>query len=65
MHTSSGLLIYLGQRLGTVGLTLLVLLAVALVVAMGLAVAVVVAGDPFAAGADPVQVAPFRWVRRG
>lgn len=62
MHTTSELLTALGQRLGRAGVLPLVLLAVALVVALGLTGAL--ADDLFTAGADPVQVAPFRWFSR-
>ena len=62
MPTTSGHLTHLGQRLGTPALALIVLLAVAVVLAMGLTVAI--AGELFAASADPVQVAPFRWAQR-
>ena len=62
MYTTGGSLTSLGQRLGSSGMLLLVLLALAVIVALGLTVAF--AGGLFAAGADPVQVAPFRWSSR-
>jgi hypothetical protein len=62
MQTTGGLLTYLSHRLGSVGLSILILLAMALAVAAGLTVLTV--SDLLAAGADPVQVSPVRWLRR-
>jgi hypothetical protein len=62
MPTTSGLLTDLGQRLGTLGVMAIVLLAIAVVLALGLTLAV--AGELLAASADPLQVAPFRWTQR-
>ena len=63
MQTTSGLLSDLGQRLGTTGVWLLLLLGAVVALAAGLAI--VAAGDVMAASSDPVQVAPFRWFHRG
>jgi hypothetical protein len=62
MPTTSGLLTTLGQRLGTLGVVTIALLVMAIVLALGLTLAVV--GELFAASADPLQVAPFRWTQR-
>ncbi len=59
MQTTSGLLMYLSQRLGAAGITLVILLAAALAVALGLMA--LAAGEILAAGADPLQLAPVRW----
>ena len=62
MHTTSGLLANRCQHPGAMGWLALVLfiLAVALVVALAL----VYVGEILSATTDPVQVAPFRWLRR-
>lgn len=62
MHTTSGLLMFLSQRLGAVGLPILALLAVAVAVATGLTVFAI--SEFLVATADPVQVAPLRWGNR-
>jgi len=62
MYPTSGLLTYLGHRFGALGLSIVVVLALAAVVAAGLVL--LTFGELLAAGPDPVQVSPVRWFRR-
>ena len=55
MQPITGFLSYFQQRLGSTGLLLILVLAVAAIVAVS-----VVMGS-LATAADPVQVAPLRW----
>ncbi len=59
MHTTSGLLIYLQQRLGSIGTPMLLALAVALAV-MAFVLAFVGA-ELIAAAPEPILTAPVRW----
>jgi hypothetical protein len=62
MHTSSGLFTYLDHRLGRLGVSMLLVLAVVLAVAAVLLMAGL--AGLLATAADPVQVAPVRWTYR-
>lgn len=59
MHTTSGLLIYLQQRLGSSGGPMLLALAVALAVLT--LVLAFVAAELIAAAPEPILTAPVRW----
>ncbi len=62
MPTISGLLTSLDHRFGRFGAALLLLLALVLAVAVGLTMAGVT--ELLLTTAEPVQVAPVRWIYR-
>lgn len=59
MHTLSGPLMNVAQRLARLGVPLLLVLALAL--ALTILVATVITADAVGADTTPVIVAPFRW----
>ena len=59
MQTATGLLTYLQQRLGLLGVSLLLLLGAALAISTGLAFLAAV--ELTAATSEPIQLAPVRW----
>ena len=62
MYTTSGFLTYLSQRLDATGRPAIALVTLAVVLVALLAL--VSAGEILAATTEPMQVAPFRWLRR-
>lgn len=59
MHTTSGPLTNLTQRLARLGVPLLLVLT--LVLAVAIVVLAVLAADAAGTAAAPITVAPFRW----
>lgn len=62
MRDTSALLTYLHHRIGAVGVSMGVVVVVAIAIAAILAV--ITASQLLAVSTDPVQVAPLRWLRR-
>ena len=59
MQTATALLTYLQQRLGLLGVSMLLLFGAALAVATGLTFLTAV--ELLASSSEPIQLAPVRW----
>ena len=62
MQTATALLTYLHQRLGLLGVSMLLLLGAAIALATGLAFLAVT--ELLASTSEPIQLAPVRWGSR-